>query len=107
MTKFRKILAEISASTAAAQNDGLFTSDFKPSRSDSLVRISIAATNVIVALQADGGSTMIPLNGGAALAADALYTFEVHLDSTREWNIASANVAGVTALLCTVVEVNE
>lgn len=106
MGKYRKVLAEITASAAAAQNTDLFASGFKPSRPDSLVRITIAATNVVVSLVGDDAAT-VHLNAGTALAASGLYIFEMHLDSTRTWNIQSANIAGVTCEVCTVVEVNE
>ena len=102
--RYGKLLAEITEATVVAQSTDVFAANFKPTRSDSLVRISIAATAVIVSLMGSDGS-VIHLNNGTALAAYGIHTEELHLDSTRTWNVQTEDAAGVTARLCTIYEV--
>lgn len=99
-------LAQVAASTVKAQNTDLLAADFQQKRGDSKIRITIAITSaVIVALTGSDGSSVL-LNNGTALVANGIHTEELALDITRTWNIQTANVAGLTCTLLSLVEVD-
>lgn len=89
-------LAKLIADTTKAQNTDFLTTDFQMKWSGSLCRISVQiSSNVTLSLVPSSG-TAIVLNGGTALAASGLYTFEVALDQGRTWNLQTSNAAGTT-----------
>tara|TARA_R110000782_G_scaffold253743_1_gene341948 strand:- start:29033 stop:29356 length:324 start_codon:yes stop_codon:yes gene_type:complete len=104
MNDYRAELKKTTSDTTKAQNVNLFGVDFQLRREGNVCRISIQATAAVeLALVPNSGSA-VHLNGGAALTANGLHTFELYLDQSRTWNIQTPNAAGITVEFCTVVE---
>ncbi len=109
MSKYRKVLGEITAAAVVAQNDDVLAADFAPSpgRKDSLIRISVSVTTAVVVSLIGSDGVVAHFNGGVALTVGGIYTESIHLDSLRTWNVRTPDIAGTTFNVCTVVEVNE
>lgn len=105
MNDYRTELKKLTSDTTKAQNTDLFGTDFQLQRAGNVCRITIQATAAVeLALVPNSGSSL-HLNGGAALTANGLHTFELYLDQSRTWNLQTPNVAGITVEACLVFEV--
>jgi len=89
---YRTNLVEVTSDRVAAQNVDALTSDFQVRRAGNLVRITIAASAVIVKLVPNTG-TGLTLGTGTAFQ---LATYELALDPGRTWNLQTTSASGIT-----------
>lgn len=92
-------LAEITANTSKAVSTDYLAEDFQLHDAGNFLRISIAATTAVVVQLVPSSGTAIALNGGAALAANAVHTEDVAVDATRTWNVQNATGTAVISHL--------
>lgn len=102
MADYRRRLAELVANTVKAQNVDVLAADFQTARADSLVRITVAMTNVLLRLVPSSGTAMTL----GTPAAATLTTYELALDTGRTWNLQTNDAAGVTVYHLVIQEIN-
>lgn len=96
MTHYATELATITSNVVRAQNLNFLSADFQLKRAGNLVRISIQMTTAVAMnLEPDTGS-IVHLNGGSALPANGVSTFELALDHGRTWNLKCPDASGGT-----------
>lgn len=104
--RLNTVLAIVGTDTTVAQSTDLLVSDFSIGFPGSSIRLSIVITSAVIMALVGSDGTVVNLNGGAALVADAVHTEVLALDSKRTWNIQTANAAGVTCSMLFVQEVD-
>lgn len=93
---YARQLAALTADTAKAQSTDFLAADFQLRHEGALCRVTIAVSTAVVVLLVPSSGTAIALNGGSALTAGGLHTFELALDTGRTWNVQTSDAAGTT-----------
>ena len=89
----------LTSNTVRGVNQRFNDAEFQLKSAAHLVRITIQVTTAITMDLAPSSGNKLHLNGGAALTANGLHTFELALDSTRTWDIMSPDGGTVEHLV--------
>jgi hypothetical protein len=104
--RLNAVLAKVITDETVAQNTDLLTADFVPGFPGASLRLSIVLDSAVIVKLVGSDSTVILLNGGSALVADAVHTEVLALDSGRTWNLQTANAAGMTCTMLFIQEID-